>query len=74
MTRYPISPKSDPMGRKRKNFDVMNAGFGPGTFQRIDRLLKKGETRKDYLRKALEQKLQQDEAAAEQSRHQPDSE
>lgn len=43
------------MGRRKKNFDKMSAGFPEGTFERWDDLLdvlEDGKTRKDFLREA----------------------
>lgn len=63
MTRYLISPKTAGVGRRKKNFDKMPAGFDAGTFDRMDRLLEVAgaESRKDYLRLAVEEKMQRDE-------------
>lgn len=54
MTRNLISPKTDLMGRRKKNFENMSAGFDTGTFARIDAVLRDGETRKDLVREGVE--------------------
>lgn len=41
------------MGRRKKNFDKMPAGFDAGTFDQMDELLFDGETRKEFLRAAV---------------------
>jgi len=55
LTRYPISTKTgSTMGRRKKNFDNMSAGFPAGTFDQMDAVLRPGETRKDALREAVQ--------------------
>jgi metal-responsive CopG/Arc/MetJ family transcriptional regulator len=51
------------VGRRKKNFDNMAAGFDAGTFDRMDRVLAvaKVENRKEFLRQAVEEKLQREE-------------
>ena len=45
------------MGRRKKNFDNMSAGFPQGAFDQWDKVLEPGETRKDFLRKAADNEL-----------------
>ncbi len=60
LTRYPISTKTgSTMGRRKKNFDNMSAGFPSGTFDRMDAVLRPGQTRKDFVRDMVEKGLQQ---------------
>ena len=40
---------------------LMLDNLSPGTLQRIDALLRPGETRQDYMRKAAAEKLRDDE-------------
>jgi hypothetical protein len=46
------------VGRKKKNFDTMSAGFDAGTFDRIDAVLGVDDTRKDFVRRAVARELE----------------
>jgi hypothetical protein len=45
------------MGRKKRNFDKMSAGFSLGTFERMDAVLHAKEDRKQFVRDAVETEL-----------------
>lgn len=45
------------VGRKRINHDLMAARFAAGTFERIDAVLQKEETRTDLIRAAVEREI-----------------
>lgn len=70
MTRNLISTKTDGMGRRKKNFDKMAAGFAAGVFVRMDKLLRKDETRKDFVREAVEREMQRREQEKTSPQHQ----
>lgn len=58
MTRYPISTKTGDMGRRKRNYDKMPAGFDAGTFDRMDPVRAKSEDRKQFLRTAVNNEIQ----------------
>jgi hypothetical protein len=45
------------VGRNKKNFDTMSAGFPAETFDRIERVLLPDEDRKEFVRVAVENEL-----------------
>nr|WP_250808500.1 ribbon-helix-helix domain-containing protein [Neorhizobium tomejilense] len=53
------------MGRHKTNFDQTPARLPEGTLDRIDAVLKPGEYRSDFLRKAVEQELDRRERCRE---------
>lgn len=57
-----VSPKPKTMGRNRINHENMMARFPAGTLARIDKVLREGESKADFVRQAVEERLQSREA------------
>jgi hypothetical protein len=57
MTPAPESATAPRMGRKRLWHERIGAKFATGTLARIARVLEKGETRLDFVRRAVEREL-----------------
>ncbi len=58
---YPVPARK----RFHEDWDIMRLRLPPGTFARIQKALKSGETKTELIRIALEQELQRREASHE---------
>lgn len=57
LTQKEISATAPRVGRKQVNFDKMPGRFPERTFERMDAVLRDGESRTDLLREAVEREL-----------------
>jgi hypothetical protein len=56
------------MARRKKFGDLTTFRFLPGTFERMDRVLRPDEDRSDLVRRAVERELEIREAALEREK------
>jgi hypothetical protein len=61
-----VSNNRPAMGRKRINAENMMARFPAGTLARIEKILRPGENKADFVRKAVEERLSRRETGDDQ--------